>query len=206
MLPSYLPQRASYGHEMYWNPLPTVVASAELPVIGSQHRILGNPGDYLRGRWEERDWRNVPGPFYGANTDNCWVGRLIAPDHILYEDDYGSEVVFRQPRNAHETQLLLSAAWSDPYCAYAYDGDDHWTLELIRGWWADRAKLAEWLSDLEREWSVHDRDQEREAAQGARAYSSYLHNGLQTSLREYAFWLDNRRPAEPHEALPDLSS
>ncbi|MFE7717833.1 ferredoxin [Nocardia rhizosphaerihabitans] len=191
---------------MYWDPVPTVVASAALPVIGPEHRTLGDPDDYLRGRWDERDWRNVPGPFYGANTDSCWVGRLIAPDHVVYEDGNGSEVVFRQPCNARETRLLLSAAWADPYCGYAYNGDDHWTLELIRDWWADRARLAEWLSELEREWSVHDRDQEREAAQGLRAYSSYLHNGLETSLQNYAFWLDNRRPAQPHEALPSLSS
>lgn len=189
---------------MYWDPVPTVATSTELPVIGAEHHVLGDPGDYLRGRWNERDWRNVPGPFYGANTDSCWTGRLIAPDHIVYEDGFGSEVVFRQPRNPCETQLLLTAARADPYCAYAYDGDEHWTLELIRDWWAERAKLAEWLSDLEREWSAHDRDQEREAAHGLRAYSNFLEGRLENFLRDYAFWLDNGRPGQPHETLPNL--
>lgn len=46
---------------------------------------------------------------------------------------------------------MLSAAWADPDGAYAYDGDDHWTPELIRDRWADRAKLTEWLSTAERE-------------------------------------------------------
>ncbi|MBF6422722.1 hypothetical protein IU436_29340 [Nocardia farcinica] len=59
-----------------------------------------------------------------------------------------------------------SAAWADPYGAYAYDGDDHWTPELIRDWWADRAKLAEWLETAERQWSAHDNALKREAAQG----------------------------------------
>lgn len=35
-------------------------------------------------------------------TDNCWVGRLHAPRHVLYGDDndYESEFPYRQPRNA----------------------------------------------------------------------------------------------------------
>ncbi|MFE3285713.1 hypothetical protein ACFXJJ_21730 [Streptomyces sp. NPDC059233] len=31
------------------------------------------------GRWEDRLWLNVPGPVYGAETDNCATGRLEAP-------------------------------------------------------------------------------------------------------------------------------
>ncbi|GGR87036.1 hypothetical protein GCM10010169_34070 [Micromonospora fulviviridis] len=26
----------------------------------------------FQGKWEEHSWRNVPGPFYGAMTDDCW--------------------------------------------------------------------------------------------------------------------------------------
>jgi hypothetical protein len=48
----------------------------------------------FRGRWEERNWRNVPGPFYGAMTDNCWIGRLHAPRHVLYGDDADYEQEF----------------------------------------------------------------------------------------------------------------
>jgi hypothetical protein len=170
---------------MYWNPLPTIAASAELPLIGAERHVLGEPGTYLRGRWEEREWRNIPGPFYGANTDSCWVGRLVAPNHVAYEEDLGSEVVFRQPSNAHETHLLLSAARSDPYCSYASDGDNHWTLELIRDWWADRAKLTEWLEKPDRNWNTSGEKEERLAEEGLRAYSTYLRDGLETYLREY---------------------
>ncbi|WP_174567668.1 ferredoxin [Nocardia altamirensis] len=125
--------------------MPTIAASADLPLIGTKSHVLGEPHTYLRGQWEEREWRNIPGPLYGANTDSCWVGRLVAPNHVTYEEDWGSEVVFRQPSNPHETHQVLSAARSDPYFAYACDGDHHWTLELIREWWAGRARLTEWL-------------------------------------------------------------
>ncbi|ANZ35625.1 hypothetical protein BBK82_05565 [Lentzea guizhouensis] len=77
--------------------MPTVAASADLPVADHDgDRLLGEPV-YLLGKWEQRDWRNVPGPFYGADTDTCWMGRQIAPHHIVY-DDYGSEIVFRRTR------------------------------------------------------------------------------------------------------------
>jgi hypothetical protein len=59
----------------------------------------------FRGVWSERNWRNPPGPFYGAMTDNCWVGRASAPRHILYGDDieYEQEFLYRQPKNIGET-------------------------------------------------------------------------------------------------------
>ncbi|MFJ9365867.1 ferredoxin [Nocardia sp. NPDC101769] len=191
---------------MYWDPLPTVIASQTLPSAGSEQGCqLGPPGDYLRGEWAERDWRNVPGPFYGAGTDSCWAGRLVAPEHIVYEDDFGSEVVFRQPRNVRETQLVLTAAASDPFCAYAYDGDDHWTLELIRRWWAERARLTEWIDRVDHAWSASEREDERENAQGLRTYRRYVNDGLETYLREYGFWLEHRRAPKPAEILPDLN-
>ncbi|MCX4098206.1 ferredoxin [Nocardia sp. alder85J] len=189
---------------MYWDPRPIVAGSAGLPVSGLDGMLLGPPDHYLRGRWGNRDWRNVPGPFYGALTDSCWVGRLVAPDHIVYEDDRGSEVVFRQPRNARETQVVLTAAWSDPFHAYACDGDDHWTLEAIRDWWAERKRLLEWIDDTCRAWSDSGRTDHHDNTRGLRAYRGYVADGLETSLREYGFWLEQRRSATTGEALPTL--
>jgi hypothetical protein len=37
-----------------------------------------------------------------------------------------------------------------------------------------------------------------------RDYAHYLDNGLEGYLREYGFWLGNRRAATPGETLPDL--
>ncbi|MGA5817126.1 hypothetical protein ACPC54_04595 [Kitasatospora sp. NPDC094028] len=49
---------------------------------------LGEDREAFRGRWEDRLWLNVPGPFYGGGTDNCWTGRLSAPRHVLYGGEF----------------------------------------------------------------------------------------------------------------------
>ncbi|GAA1882036.1 ferredoxin [Asanoa iriomotensis] len=190
---------------MYWDPLPTVADSADVFIANyPDSRELGPPEAYLRGEWANRDWRNVPGPFYGAQTDSCWMGREIAPSNVVYEDEYGSEIVFRQPRDAAEVHLVLSAGWNDPFVAYACDGDQHWTLSLVREWWADRARLAGWIGAAERTWSVSERADEREAASGLREYARYLDDGLEAYLRGYGFWLEHRRAPRTGESLPDL--
>ncbi|MGI5519910.1 ferredoxin [Micromonospora sp. CA-259024] len=191
---------------MYWDPKPAVEASADLEVacLLAGGRRLGPPEQYLRGRWADRDWRNVPGAFYGARTDSCWMGREIAPQHVVYEDEFGGEIVYRQPTNSSEVQRLLTAAWSDPFCAYAADGDEHWTLDLVRQWWAERKRLAAWIDQLRRQWSASDRTDERDNAAGLVDFGRYLNDGLEADLRDYGFWLDNRRPRQPREGLPSL--
>lgn len=165
---------------------------------------LGPPEKYLRGQWDQRDWRNVPGPFYGAGTDNCWTGRLSAPRHVVYEDGYGSEVVFRQPRDQGEVHLVLLAASEDPFTGYACDGDEHWTLDLVREWWADRGRLAAWIESARRQGEASANAQQRDNAAGLDDYARYLADGLEIHLREYGFWLEHRRAAGPGEALPRL--
>jgi hypothetical protein len=44
---------------------------------------------------------------------------------VVNEDDLYGEIAYRQPQNADEVRLLLTAAWNDPFCAYAADGDEH---------------------------------------------------------------------------------
>ncbi|WP_231386804.1 ferredoxin [Nocardia sp. BMG111209] len=189
---------------MYWDPLPTVVASGNELVVGSKPRLFGPPEDYLCGQWELRDWRNVPGPFYGAGTDTCQLGRGIAPDHVVYEDDQYSEVVFRQPRTVQETYLVLTAAWVDPFRAYACDGDDRWTWDAIREWWSARDRLGQWLDNTISVQSAGS-DIYRENAQGLRGYRAYLNDGLDSYLRNHGFWLDHHRAAQPGETLPALN-
>lgn len=191
---------------MYWDPVPTVAASADLEVanLPAGGPRLGPPEAYLRGRWADRDWRNVPGPFYGAQTDSCWTGREVAPRHVVYEDGFGSEVVYRQPRSASEVRRVLTAARTDPFGAYAADGDEHWTLDLVREWWADRGRLAGWIDDAQRRWSTSERAEERDNAAGLRDFARYLDGDLEADLRDYGFWLDNRRSRLPHETLPRL--
>jgi hypothetical protein len=73
---------------------------------------LGDARGAFLGRWSERKWLNVPGPFFGAETDNCGTGRIHAPELVLYEADYFTEYVYRQPRTPEELQHLVDAAES----------------------------------------------------------------------------------------------
>ncbi|MFE1595134.1 ferredoxin [Nocardia sp. NPDC058705] len=186
-----------------------VVAVAEGATFELTHkpgtlRTLEAPASFLLGRWENRDWRNVPGPFYGAGTDTCWSGREFAPDHITYEDDNWGEIVYRQPTNPAETFALLTGMWSDPFSGFGSDGHTHWTMQLIREWWSDRARLAAWIDKAASAFSS-DAGRDQDAAHSLRDYEAYLNNGLETYLVEYAFWLDNGRPATPDEPRPSLT-
>jgi hypothetical protein len=61
------------GDRLYWNPVPHIDAALRLQQAADPQ---WSGGLVLGGTWEDRNWRNVPGPLYGAMTDNCWVGRL----------------------------------------------------------------------------------------------------------------------------------
>ncbi|MCX4683452.1 hypothetical protein OG401_03880 [Kitasatospora purpeofusca] len=81
----------------YWDPIPAVRA-----LVGTLHPMWQDgvvrhdwSGPAPDG-WTNRDWRNVPGPFYTAGTDNCFTGRRCAPEHVAYEDEYCTEFVYRQ--------------------------------------------------------------------------------------------------------------
>ncbi|MFE2550029.1 ferredoxin [Streptomyces sp. NPDC059355] len=191
----------------YWDPIPTVNACVEgepLPGLAEWVRAYDVSWDTSHDVWGERNWRNVPGPFYGAATDTCRVGRGVAPGHVLYDDEYGQEFVYRQPRTPEETYRVMAAAWQDLMAGFQRDGDEHWTPELVREWWRDRGRVREWAVGLDREWSVSERAEEREAAGGARAYVAHIDGDLGDRLRGYLFWLQEARPARPGEGLPGL--
>jgi hypothetical protein len=56
--------------------MPRLMSAFESQPHGDLSAALG---ETFRGTWEERNWRNAPGPFYGGMTDNCWIGRQHAP-------------------------------------------------------------------------------------------------------------------------------
>ncbi|MFD5511890.1 hypothetical protein ACFWIB_29550 [Streptomyces sp. NPDC127051] len=60
------------------------------------------------------------------------------------------------------------------------------------------------MGGADREWSVSERAEEREAAGGARAYVAHIDGDLGDYLRGYLFWLREARPARPGESLPGL--
>ncbi|MEC3979412.1 hypothetical protein [Amycolatopsis sp. H20-H5] len=172
----------------YWNPLPSA-----RDLVGRRER-----GPWFEGVWAERNPRNVPGPFYGASTDTCWTGRLEAPHNVLY-DENGREFVYRQPGTAAEVSAVLSAAESEAFCGYAADGDLHWTPDLVRGWWGERAGLREWIDTR-----IPLAEELQDVAGALRDFRQSLDGELEGRLRAYVFWLVERRTPREGEALPEL--
>ncbi|MCF2529660.1 ferredoxin [Yinghuangia soli] len=180
--------------ENYWNPVPT--AQEIVRAYGVDHLWFG-------GKWAERNWRNVPGPFYGAMTDTCWTGRMDAPDHVAY-DDRGGEFVYRQPRTPDEVRLIVAAADADPVAGYGWDGDDHWTVQSVRDWWAARDRVRAWAVESARHRTDSGSAAAEDAADGLHDYIAYIDGDLERDLRRYMFWLDQRRAPLPGEPLPEL--
>ncbi|MFG3001822.1 hypothetical protein [Streptomyces sp. NPDC048340] len=164
----------------------------------------GEPEASFGGRWEDRLWLNVPGPFYTGIADNCWTGRLHAPRHVLYGGEYFGEYVYRQPATAAEVLNLVTAAQEDPYRGYACDGDSRWTPETVRDWWRDRGRVTEYLQSLLPRWSSSDRSDEREAAEGLRDFATYITEGLGVDLRKYLFRLEEGCYPKNSGPLPEL--
>ncbi|WP_329120125.1 ferredoxin [Streptomyces sp. NBC_01465] len=162
---------------------------------------LGRDREAFRGRWEDRLWLNVPGPFYGGETDTCRTGRLSAPQHVLYGGEYLTEYVYRQPGTPAETARLVEAADCDPFLGYGCDGDARWTPGTVRAWWGDRSRITQYLSG-------HDWDDIDWAEQGlaaaVRDFASYLAGQLAADLRIYLYWLEERRSPMPGDRLPEL--
>ncbi|MGW7582364.1 ferredoxin [Kitasatospora sp. NPDC054768] len=166
--------------------------------------ILGNDRDAFRGRWEDRLWLNVPGPFYGGETDTCWTGRLSAPAHVLYGGEYLSEYVYRQPRTPADTAMLVEAADNDPFLGYGCDGDSRWTPETVREWWRNRSQVVQYLSDQRSKWDEGDAWAGQGIAAAVRDFELYIAGDLATDLRIYLYWLEERRSPTPVDRLPAL--
>ncbi len=152
-------------------------------------RSLGK--DFFQPAFAKRNPLNVPGPFYGADTDTCWTGPHEAPRNVLL-DPNGQEFVFRQPADAAELRDVLSAALCECFCGYGADGDDNWTLPLIRDWWRTR----------------FDRLAPAEAARGdpgsVRQWHRLLSGKAEDYLRAYAFFVQERRLPADGDILPEV--
>ncbi|MET7509379.1 ferredoxin [Streptomyces albidoflavus] len=158
----------------------------------------------FRGRWTERKWLNVPGPFYGADTDNCGTGRLHAPGLVLYEADHFTEYVYRQPRTPGELRQLVDAAEAEAFSGYGCDGDAHWTPDAVRAWWRDRGRIREYLADRRADWEADDAKAGQGVAAAAREYAAYLDGDLAAHLRGYLFRLEEHRSPTATDRLPRL--
>lgn len=150
-------------------------------------RDSGSADAYLEGEWKERNWLNVPGPFYGAETDTCCAGPAQAPANVLY-DEFGQEFIWRQPRNSDEVRAVLDAAYQDPFRGYAWDGDDHWTAAAVGEWWANRERVLKWIND-------RLQAQDHPLTTTVRAFREYIEGELEDDLSRYVAWLEERSVA-----------
>jgi hypothetical protein len=172
-------------------------------------RILREKGydlkDGFSNQWDQKNWRNVPGPFYTAETDTCLTGREEAPNNVLY-DEMGQEFIFRQPRSPEEVYQLVAAAYVDPFIGYGCDGNDHWTSQDIREWWRRRDELLNWilgqLRNPESESRTHENYIEQNQLKALRDFEQYFATGLHHYLRAYVFFLENRRIPQESDPLP----
>lgn len=166
--------------------------------------LLADSRGAFLGQWADRKWLNVPGPFYGADTDNCGTGRIHAPELVLYEADHFTEYVYRQPRTVQELQQLVDAAEAEAFSGYGCDGDTHWTPAVVRNWWRDRGRIREYLSSRRADWEADDTKAGQGVAAAAKNYAAYLDGELAEHLRVYLFWLEERRSPTTADRLPQL--
>jgi hypothetical protein len=177
------------GQVAYWDSGSALAELANEPrrIDSGQVLDMGTPESYLRGRWEERNWLNVPGPFYGADTDTCCCGPPAAPHNVLI-DQWGQEFIWRQPQTG-ELRAVLDAACQDAFSGYAADGDEHWTPDLVTEWWDQRERVIDWLASED---APELRASDGDIARALNKFRSYLHGELHDDLHRYADWLSQR--------------
>jgi hypothetical protein len=167
-------------------------------------------GDFL-GLWKDRNRFNIPGPIYVGDDDDCGTGPLAAPNnvclpgrtdemHFLPEElgPYGGEFVFRQPSTMFELDQVVEAAATNAVGAYALDGDDYWTAQMVQEWWDAMHPFREAsLRALER----FDGDTRKDPRKMGRIWPTanfrrwidWLDAGAESYLELYLAYLDRRR-------------
>lgn len=98
------------------------------------------------GDFEQINWLNTPGPIYTTITDNCGTGQPAAMNNVGGDEDY-REIIFKQPFTRQELEDTLTAACIDPFGAYYFDGNIHWSKELIIKWWLKSSERIAYVLD-----------------------------------------------------------
>lgn len=148
-------------------------------------------GKFFQPAFDNRNPLNIPGPFYGAETDTCETGTEEAPHNVLL-DRSGQEFVFMQPRYEDELRDIISAAICECFVGYGADGDSNWTLTLIREWWRSRFDFLALL-------------QETEGLTKSKCRWERILSGAGVFyLREYAFFVENGRLSSSTDSLPEI--
>ena len=155
-------------------------------------------------RWSHKHPMNTPGPLYTSGSDRSGNGPVEAPNNVLC-DAAGDDVVFRQPVNRFEARQVYRAAQADCFASYGLDGDDHWSLSLIREWWASRHDL---VQEVERHIAVQRGlgHPQRDVFfyVGLLRWREYYRHEMHPYLRVYAFFLERGRFPRERDTLPDV--
>ncbi len=161
-----------------------------------------------QGSWDRKYWKNIPGPYY-STTENMMslLASNGSTEYLLYDDQ--CEFVWRQPTTPNTYSRCLRAMWCDEVGSYAVDGNEHWTADLIRGWWQRRPELLAWATAHQK----RPRDDPHAFMQGyddatdrilLNKYIRYLQEDSEEYLRSYVFLLLEGRAAKPGDFLPGL--
>ena len=165
----------------------TAVASHQLGWMP----VISLAGQFFQPAFSKRNPLNIPGPFYGAETDTCETGTAEAPHNVLL-DRSGQEFVFTQPRCEDELRDIISAAICECFVGYGADGDDNWTLPLIRVWWRSRHELLALSTKV------------MGVPESKLRWERLLSGEGEAYLRAYAFFVENRRLPLNDDALPEV--
>lgn len=162
----------------------------------------------FEGRFNERNRLNIPGPFFGAETDTCETGIAAAPDNVMLDSE-GQEFVFKQPENLAELKAVIHAAAVECFCGYGADGNDHWNLTLIREWWRGRQAITEWINERSRQIqtpreSAMSVERQKDLLDPLLAFKKYLEERAEAYLKAYAFYLLERRVPTWGDVLPEV--
>ncbi|SDL63998.1 hypothetical protein SAMN05421823_107129 [Catalinimonas alkaloidigena] len=159
------------------------------------HTFLGyrQNSDLGQSSWTEKGMLNFPGPFYTSETDTCGTGICEAPLNVLIDEHYMEHVMI-QPRTKNELWQVCNAGAVEIYSAYHCDGNQHWTVQLVRDWWKNKDDLLAHLKH--QELIKHNCNQDKR-------YAHYLQHQAKLDLRKYCFFLENGFYPS-HEKLPEL--
>ena len=168
--------------------------------VGSAHADwvrIGELKHFFQPAFAARNPFNVPGPFYGAETDTCLTGPHEAPKNVLI-DRNGQEFVFKQPASPDELRQVISAAICECFVGYGADGDDHWNLTLIRDWWRNRKDLLAFKREL------CLLVQEHELKTDPNEWERFLTGEAEDYLRVYAFFVEEGQIPSDSDVLPEI--
>lgn len=145
--------------------------------------------------WQEKHPFNFPGPFYTGYSDSCGTGVCEAPQNVM-NDANCCEYIFRQPKDFTELLRVLDAAEAEVLDSYSSNGNDHWTYEACKEWWASRQEIIAAL-----------RDEELISMNNGQAqlYINYLNGEAESDLRRYCYFLiHGSYPVDENAVLPSL--